>query len=122
MNPKYINTGLPEDRVIEECAEVIQAITKIKRFGMRKYHPDRPESNNRLDLLSEIEDLKFALEQYEKCLNSPHIHFIDKPTGQYKCGWYYSTECEDFGNDEPYSSFEEAYDNFVKYCKQLELA
>lgn len=29
----------------EECAEVIQAISKVKRFGIDSRHPDYPETN-----------------------------------------------------------------------------
>lgn len=41
----------------EECAEVIQVVHKIDRFGMDSYHPNDPSKNN-LDLLhGELGDL-----------------------------------------------------------------
>ena len=68
MNPDFINIGKNEDKVIEECAEVIQAIIKIKRFGLMNFHPNRPKSNNKIEVLSEINDLRLALDNYEKSL------------------------------------------------------
>ena len=40
----------------EECAEVIQAISKVRRFGMTSKHPDKKQ-NNREHLEEEIGDL-----------------------------------------------------------------
>lgn len=34
------------DILAEECAEVIQAVSKIKRHGLHSYHPDILESNS----------------------------------------------------------------------------
>lgn len=64
MKKKYVNIGLPEDKLIEECAEVIQAITKIKRFGLNNFHPDRPDSNNKDEVLEELMDLEYAIKEY----------------------------------------------------------
>lgn len=41
----------------EECAEVIQAISKCFRFGFLAYHPDTPEKDNRLHLAEELGDI-----------------------------------------------------------------
>ncbi len=30
----------PEERIIEECAELIQAVQKAKRFGWENWHPE----------------------------------------------------------------------------------
>jgi len=65
MNNRYQLIGKREDKVIEECSEVIQAIVKIKNFGLFNYHPARPESSNRIEVLGEIADLRLALNQYE---------------------------------------------------------
>ncbi|QYW06496.1 hypothetical protein uan_084 [Pseudomonas phage UAntarctica] len=48
------------DILAEECAEVIQAIMKIKRHGFESYHPGTQELN-RTALLREITDVKAAM-------------------------------------------------------------
>ncbi len=40
----------------EECAEVIQAVSKINRFGMDNYKPGKPKTN-RQHLEEELGDL-----------------------------------------------------------------
>lgn len=45
----------------EECAEVIQAISKISRFGLDAKHPDRTQ-DNRQHLSEEIGDLLAMIE------------------------------------------------------------
>ena len=42
----------------EECAEVIQAISKIFRFGWESAHPSNPEYINRMHLEEELGDLQ----------------------------------------------------------------
>ena len=44
----------------EECAEVIQAISKVFRFGINRVHPDTGVSNKRM-LETEIGQLYFML-------------------------------------------------------------
>ncbi len=43
---KYRNIGSPAIRVIEECAETIQKVSKGIRFGWDNYHPDKPGKTN----------------------------------------------------------------------------
>lgn len=43
--------------LMEECAEVIQAISKILRFGFESAHPDNPTYTNREHLTEELGDL-----------------------------------------------------------------
>jgi len=45
----------------EECAEVIQAISKISRFGLDNYKPGKPKTN-REHLEEEIGDLYAMIE------------------------------------------------------------
>lgn len=42
----------------EECAEVIQVISKIRRFGIQSFHPDDPKQTRNRELLAqEIGDI-----------------------------------------------------------------
>lgn len=68
MDKKYIDIGNLDDKVIEECSEVIKAICKIKRFGLLNHHPAFPDRNNLIDVLDEIIDLRYALDKYEESL------------------------------------------------------
>lgn len=53
-----------EDRVIEECAELIQALGKAKRFGWFSHHPDR-ETDNFEEVWIEVQDVRAALVRLE---------------------------------------------------------
>ena len=44
------------DKLQEESAECIQAVSKIRRFGINSSHPDRTTTNLQ-DLVNELEDL-----------------------------------------------------------------
>ena len=60
---------MPEDRVIEECSELIHIICKAKRFGLASYNPDDPESIPNYYLIhNEIEDVLDAIKEYKKWL------------------------------------------------------
>jgi NTP pyrophosphatase (non-canonical NTP hydrolase) len=51
----------------EEAAEVIQAVSKINRFGEQSHHPDRTTTNKQ-ELVGELEDflaILAVLEQME---------------------------------------------------------
>jgi NTP pyrophosphatase (non-canonical NTP hydrolase) len=43
------------DKLQEEASEVIQAVSKIRRFGPDNHHPDRTQTNKQ-ELISELED------------------------------------------------------------------
>lgn len=45
----------------EECAECIQAVSKVFRFGFDNHHPDRSETN-REHLAEEIGDLQAMID------------------------------------------------------------
>lgn len=62
MDPRYVHIGEIEDRVIEECSELIQVLCKIKRFGYDSHHPTTKERNRDL-LLAEISDVNFVIGQ-----------------------------------------------------------
>ena len=77
---RFEKFGEPEDRLIEECAELIQAISKAKRFGWNNYHPARPNSNNAKEVLNEIEDVKKCCSEMEPILNT-FINNLDARQG-----------------------------------------
>jgi len=53
-------------RIIEECGEVLQAVSKGERFGWGNVHPDRPGITNREALEMEIYDLNVAFDDFKK--------------------------------------------------------
>lgn len=60
MNEQYLL-----DKLQEEAAEVIQAVSKIRRFGPHNHHPDRTQTNLQ-ELTGELEDFQaivLALEE-----------------------------------------------------------
>ncbi len=52
------------DKLQEEAAEVIQAISKVRRFGPDNNHPDR-QSTNMQELIGEVEDFMALLAALE---------------------------------------------------------
>ena len=54
------------DKLQEEAAEVIQAVSKIRRFGEKSNHPDRTTTNHQ-ELIIELEDLLAILAALEFC-------------------------------------------------------
>ena len=61
MNP---NNQYYLDKLQEEAAEVIQAISKVRRFGPDNHHPER-RSTNMQELIGEIEDFMALLAALE---------------------------------------------------------
>jgi len=62
------------DKLQEEAAEVIQAVSKIRRFGENANHPDKTTTNKQ-DLVNELEDFLAILAalEYTKYLDLvPH--------------------------------------------------
>ena len=43
--------------LLEECAETIQAVSKVFRFGWASCHPDKPNYTNKEHLTEELGDL-----------------------------------------------------------------
>ena len=70
-NPLYKDIGTPEIRVIEECSELIQEISKAQRFGYFSYHPDQPGKTNLERVKAEMDDVVEAIERLQV-----HMRFI----------------------------------------------
>jgi NTP pyrophosphatase (non-canonical NTP hydrolase) len=54
------------DKLQEESAEVIQAVSKIRRFGENSHHPDRTTTNHQ-ELIQELEDFLAILAALDYC-------------------------------------------------------
>jgi len=52
------------DKLQEEAAEIIQAVSKIRRFGENAHHPDRTTTNKQ-ELVNELEDFLAILAALE---------------------------------------------------------
>ena len=63
------------DKLQEEAAEVIQAVSKIRRFGKHSNHPHRPTTNHQ-ELITELEDFLAILSALESC------KYLDLTTSQ----------------------------------------
>jgi NTP pyrophosphatase (non-canonical NTP hydrolase) len=62
------------DKLQEEAAEIIQAVSKIRRFGEDSHHPDKTTTNKQ-ELVNELEDFLAILAalEYTKYLDLvPH--------------------------------------------------
>ena len=61
------------DKLQEEAAEVIQAVSKIRRFGPHNHHPQRTTTNLQ-ELENELEDLMAIVDRLEQ-LKYVDIHY-----------------------------------------------
>jgi hypothetical protein len=66
QNLKEMQTNFLLDKLQEESAEVIQAISKIRRFGKDNQHPDRNTTNYE-ELVQELEDFLAIVAGLEAC-------------------------------------------------------
>jgi hypothetical protein len=80
VDNKYKNIGTPDVRFIEECSEVIQAISKVLRFGLFNCHPkDKEKRTNAMQLLDEISDLEKTMHEFKIFLSNEVVIQTKKP-------------------------------------------
>lgn len=60
MHPDFAHIGDPATNLIEECAELIQALTKLQRFG-----PGVAPYDNRAQVIAEIADVRRRITEWE---------------------------------------------------------
>jgi len=76
---KQVVTQWLLDKLQEESAEIIQAVSKVRRFGEQNHHPDRNKTNLQ-ELVEELEDflaIVAALEHsryFDLSQNQQNIH------------------------------------------------
>lgn len=63
---KQAQTNYLLDKLQEEAAEVIQSVSKIRRFGEHNKHPDR-STTNKEELITELEDFLAIVAALEYC-------------------------------------------------------
>jgi hypothetical protein len=68
-DPRYSQVGDVPTRTIEECSELIQALCKVRRFGMFNYNPDTPGTTNMQQVLYEVEDVRRVLKELDNWLD-----------------------------------------------------
>lgn len=79
-HPDYQHIGTAQDKVIEECGEVLQAIGKANRFGYFNHHPDRSGKTNIDELRYELSDLVSAIDRLDRQLAMiQRIHDAGQP-------------------------------------------
>lgn len=78
-DPAYRDIGSVVIRVIEECAELQQALCKAERFGWFNGHPDYPTRTNLDDVKSEMDDVVGAIERLEEHLRDIKAAQFGKP-------------------------------------------
>ena len=70
MDKKFSHIGDPITNLIEECAELIQALTKAKRFGLYNFHPKDPkETPNIRKIMDEWNDVTIRYAQLIQKVN-----------------------------------------------------
>jgi len=77
---QHKHIGDPFDCLAEECAEVIQVLMKLKRFGMFNHHPDKPKFyDNKMALQDEMKDVADRIAQVTELLKDMHPDYDSMP-------------------------------------------
>lgn len=82
-HPDYEMIGTPEDKVIEEAAELIQAIMKARRFGYFNFNPlSVNKTTNILSIQNEMYDVEMKLREYKRYLRNILLENCRKVEGE----------------------------------------
>lgn len=73
------NTQYYLDKLQEEAAEIVQAVSKLRRFGPTNHHPDR-KTTNLQELVGELEDFLALV----ACLEADKLVDLTKSQEQIK--------------------------------------
>ena len=66
-DPRYGNIGPKEVRLMEECGELIQAVSKAVRFGYRNWDPNDPtKETNIRKIFREYNDVRRAFSEIHR--------------------------------------------------------
>lgn len=79
QQPQQPNPQRFLDKLQEEAAEIVQAVSKIRRFGPEGVHPDRTITN-KAELVGELEDLLALVAVLE------HLRYFDLTTSREAIG------------------------------------
>jgi NTP pyrophosphatase (non-canonical NTP hydrolase) len=76
-HPAYAQIGTPETKVMEECAELIQELCKVQRFGWFNWHPEDPMRVTNLERVKrEMDDVLKACGKLDARLTQlAHDHY-----------------------------------------------
>lgn len=66
MHKQYGKVGSVYVRLAEECAELIQCMMKIERFGPLNFHPAKPTDLNIYEAVHEIDDIEIAIREFKR--------------------------------------------------------
>jgi len=67
---RYENVGDPVIKLIEECAELIHILCKVKRFGWWNWHPDdKTKETNYEHVMYEMNDVTKRINELKKYMD-----------------------------------------------------
>lgn len=77
----------PMSRAIEECAELIQALIKVERFGWFNYHPLDVDRTTNMELVRrEADDVRNALDRLDNHMRDVAYNHYNREDRTYEIG------------------------------------